>query len=127
MVGVIGYHRKCPFPPTAKTRLLRSDWLIVQQISREFPARSLARPAGGEACSRCSGPAFEDQERSPAVIFVAIVITVGEVCPDFPQVACLDRLIARRTERMPAWRPLIHQYKSHVAPPSAKQNTVSAG
>ena len=59
------------------------------------------------------------------MVFVAIVIAVGEVCSDFPQVACVDRLIARHAERLPAWRPLIHQYKSHVAPPNAKQNTVS--
>ena len=59
------------------------------------------------------------------MIFVAIVIAVGEVGPDFPQVACPDRLAARRAGRLLAWRPLIHQYKSHVAPPNAKQNTVS--
>jgi len=60
------------------------------------------------------------------VIFVAIVIAVGEVRPDFPQVACFDRLIARHTEGLSAGRPLIYQHKSHVAPPNAKQNTVSA-
>jgi hypothetical protein len=60
------------------------------------------------------------------VIFVAIVIAVGELCSDFPQVACSDRLIARHTEGLSAGRALIHQYKSHVASPNAKQNTVSA-
>jgi hypothetical protein len=61
-----------------------------------------------------------------AVIFIAIVIAVGEVCPDFTQITCSNWLIARHTERLSAWRPLLHQYKSHVAPPNAKQNTVSA-
>ena len=76
--------------------------------------------------SRCPCLALENQERTLAVIFVAIVIAVGEVCSDFPQVACSDRLIARHTEGLSAGHPLIHQYKSHVAPPNAKQNTVSA-
>jgi len=44
---------------------------------------------------------FEKQESGLAVIRVAIVITVGEVRPDFPQVACSDRLIAHRTEGLP--------------------------
>jgi hypothetical protein len=59
------------------------------------------------------------------VILIAIVIAVGEACRDFPQVACFDRLIAHHTEGWSARQSLIYQYKSHVAPPNAKQNTVS--
>ncbi len=58
---------------------------------------------------------------------VAAVIAVGEVRPDFSQVACSDRLIAHHTSGLRAGRPPIHQYESHVAPPSAKQNTVLDG
>lgn len=70
---------------------------------------------------------FEKQERAAAVIWVAIVITVSESRSDFPQVACSDRLGAHHTEGLPAGRPSVHQYESHVAPPNAKQNTVSDG
>jgi hypothetical protein len=70
---------------------------------------------------------FEKQERAVAVIRVAIVITVSEVRPDFAQVACFDRLIAHHAEGSSAGRPSVHQYESHVAPPNAKQNTVSDG
>jgi hypothetical protein len=59
------------------------------------------------------------------VILVAIEIAVGEVRPDFAQVACFDRLIAHHADGRLAGQPLIDQYKSHVAPPNAKQNTVS--
>jgi hypothetical protein len=59
------------------------------------------------------------------VIGVAIMITIGELRPDFSEVACPDWLAAQHTEGLLAGRPAIHQYESHVAPPNAKQNTVS--
>jgi hypothetical protein len=59
------------------------------------------------------------------VIRVAIVIAVDEVRPDLSQVACADRLIAHHAEGLRPGRPAIHQYEFHVAPPNAKQNTVS--
>jgi hypothetical protein len=68
---------------------------------------------------------FESKGGLFAVIGVAIMIAVGEFCPDFPQIARPDRLTAQRTERLGAGRPAIHQHESHVAPPNAKQNTVS--
>ena len=71
--------------------------------------------------------AFDKQDGTFAVICVAIVIAVDEVRPDFSQVACADRSIAHRAEGLSAGRPEIHQYESHVAPPSVKQNTVSDG
>jgi hypothetical protein len=61
------------------------------------------------------------------VIHVAIVIAVGEVRPDFSQVACFDRLAALHAADLRAGRPASHQYEFHVAPPNAKQNTVSDG
>jgi len=60
-----------------------------------------------------------------AVIGVTIVIAVGELRPDFSQVACRDRLIAHHTQGSPAGRPPIHQDESHVAPPNAKQKKLS--
>ena len=70
---------------------------------------------------------FEIQHGASAVIGVAIMIAVGEPRPDFSQIARPDWLAAQHTERLRAGRPAIHQYESHVAPPNAKQNTVSDG
>jgi hypothetical protein len=68
---------------------------------------------------------FNKRDRAFAMIGVAILIAVGELRPDFSQIARSDRLIAHHTERSRAGRPPVHQYESHVAPPNAKQNTVS--
>jgi hypothetical protein len=59
------------------------------------------------------------------MIGVAIVIAVGEVRPEFSQVACSDRLIAAHAKGPWARRPAIHQDEFHVAPPNAKQNTAA--
>jgi hypothetical protein len=75
----------------------------------------------------CHCLTFEKQDGAFAVICVAIVIAVDEVRPDFSQVACPDWLTALRTEGLRAGRPFIHHDESHVAPPNAKQNTVSVG
>jgi hypothetical protein len=58
---------------------------------------------------------------------VAIVIAVDAVRPDFSQVVRSDGLVARHAQGSRARRPPIHQNESHVAPPDAKQNTVSDG
>ena len=70
---------------------------------------------------------FESQDGHFAVIGVAIMIAVGEPRPDFSEIARSDWLTTQHTERLRAGRPAIHQYESHVAPPNAKQNTVSDG
>ena len=67
------------------------------------------------------------RDRTPAVVGVAIMIAVEEPGPDFSEIACPDWLTAQQTERLLAGPPAIHQYEFHVAPPSAKQNTVSDG
>jgi hypothetical protein len=59
------------------------------------------------------------------VIRVAIVIAVDQVRPDLAQVAFSDRLTAHHAEGVRAGPPAIHQDESHLAPPDAKQNTVS--
>ena len=59
------------------------------------------------------------------MIRVAIVIAVDEVRPVLSQVAFFNRLIAHHAEGLRAGRSAIHQYKFHLAPPNAKQNTVS--
>jgi hypothetical protein len=61
------------------------------------------------------------------VIRVAIVIAIAEVRAEFSQIAFSEWLLALHTEGLRARRPSIHQDKSHVAPPNAKQNTVSVG
>jgi hypothetical protein len=53
------------------------------------------------------------------------VIAVDEVRPDLSQIAFFDRLIAHHAEGLRAGRPAIHQDEFHLAPPDAKQNTVS--
>src|SRR5258708_1994937 len=58
---------------------------------------------------------FESQYSLSAVIGVAIMIAVGESRPDFSQIARPDWLTAQHTARLPAGRPAIHQYESHVA------------
>ena len=73
----------------------------------------------------CSRMIFERQDGAFAVIGVAIMIAVGELRPDFSQIARPDWLAAQHTERLRTGRSAIHQYESHVAPPNAKQNTVS--
>ena len=70
---------------------------------------------------------FENKDGALAVFGVAIMIAVGEPCVDFSQIARPDRLTAQNTESLRAGRPAIDQYESHVAPPKAKQNTVSDG
>ena len=68
---------------------------------------------------------FEKQDGARAVLRVAIRIAVDEVRPDFSQIACSDWLIALHTEGLWARRSAVHQDEPHVAPPNAKQNTVS--
>ena len=58
---------------------------------------------------------------------IAIVIAVGEVRPDFSQVACFDRLEAAHANGFWARRSTIHQDEFHVAPPNAKQCAVAEG
>src|SRR3981081_2713372 len=70
---------------------------------------------------------FDSHDGRFAVIGVATMIAVGEPRPDFSQVARSDWLTAQHTERLRAGRPAIYQDESHVAPPNAKQNTVSDG
>ena len=55
------------------------------------------------------------------------MIAVGEPRPDFSQIVRADWLTAKHTESMRTGRPAIYQHESHVAPPNAKQNTVSDG
>jgi hypothetical protein len=51
---------------------------------------------------------------------VALVIAVGEPCRDFSQVITSDWLTTKRTERLRARRPVIHQDKFHLPPPSTE-------
>jgi hypothetical protein len=68
---------------------------------------------------------FEKLGSACAVIGVAIMIAVDQLRSDFSEVTCPDWLAAQHTDGFLAGRPAIRQYESHVAPPSAKQNTVS--
>jgi hypothetical protein len=58
---------------------------------------------------------LENQHSLFAVIGVAIMIAVGELCPDFPQIARTDWLTAQHTDRLLAGRCAVHQDESHVA------------
>src|SRR5947207_10891151 len=70
---------------------------------------------------------LDSQDGPPAVIGIASMIAVGELRVDFAQIAPPDWPAAQHTQGLWAGRPPIHQYESHVAPPNAKQNTVSDG
>src|ERR1700730_10605350 len=70
---------------------------------------------------------FEPPNSAVAVSGVAFMVAVGEVGADFSQIACADWLTAQHAEGLRAGRSIIHQDESHVAPPNAKQNTVSDG
>jgi hypothetical protein len=70
---------------------------------------------------------FENQDGAFAVFGVAIMIAVRESGVDFSQIARPDRLTAQHAESSRAGGPAIDQNVSHVAPPKAKQNTVSDG
>ena len=58
---------------------------------------------------------FENQHSLFAVIGVAIMIAVGEPCPDFSQIAGPDWLTAQHADRLRAGRCAIHQDESQVA------------
>jgi len=60
----------------------------------------------------------EQQADALAMIRVAIVIAVDEVRSILPQIASSDRPAAHRAHGWRAGRSSIHQYESHVAPPS---------
>ena len=79
----------------------------------------------GSCRSRCSRVIFKCQDGAFAVISVAIMIAVGELRLDFSQIARADRLAAQHAASLRTGSPAIHQYESHVAPPNAKQYTVS--
>jgi hypothetical protein len=51
---------------------------------------------------------FESQDGVRAVIDVAIVIAIGELRPDFSQIALSDWLTAKHTKRLWAGCPAIH-------------------
>jgi hypothetical protein len=70
---------------------------------------------------------LEGQDGSFAMIGIAIMVAVGELRLDFSQIARPDWPAAQHTQGLRARRPPVHQYESHVAPPNAKQYTVSDG
>lgn len=116
-------------------RLIVHGWSSPQRNIRasiDHPAfagteadRSVTRY--GEGSSRCSRMIVESKDGLFAVIGVAFVIAVKEPRPNFSQIARPDSFTAQHTKRLRSGRPAIHQYESHVAPPNAKQNTVSDG
>jgi hypothetical protein len=67
---------------------------------------------------------FENQDGLFAMIVVAIVIAVGEPCPDFSQIARPDWRTAQHTERLRAGRPAIHQDESHGVVPRMLRTVV---
>jgi hypothetical protein len=67
----------------------------------------------------------ERHDRTRAMFGIAIMIAVEEPGPDFSEIACPDWLTTQHAEGLLAGPPVIHQYEFHVAPPNAKQNTVS--
>jgi hypothetical protein len=68
---------------------------------------------------------FEKLDRASAVIRIATVIAIDEERSDFMQIVRSNRPFAHHARGSRERRPAIYQDESHVAPPSAKQNTVS--
>src|SRR5690349_11674851 len=77
--------------------------------------------------SRGAHPAAEQKGGVFAVERITLMIAVAESRGDVAQVACVDRCTTPNTVVLPGWHPAVHQDELHVAPPRAKQNTVSAG
>jgi hypothetical protein len=67
---------------------------------------------------------FENQDGIFAVIGVALVIAVGEPCPDFSQITRPDWLTAQHTERLRAGRSAIHQDEIHGVVPRMLRTVV---
>jgi hypothetical protein len=78
-------------------------------------------------CSGCSRAIFNQRGSRFTVKHVAFIIAVEPAPPELSQIAFADRLRAFYAERSRVGRPAIHQHEPHVAPPSAKQYTVSVG
>jgi len=69
---------------------------------------------------------FQKQHAALGLNGVTCQSAVAEPRPDVPQIAFLaERIGAMRTETFPEGRPAVDHYKVHVAPPKAKQKTVS--
>src|ERR1700691_3564970 len=96
-------------------------------FGRQLNFGSLVHSVGCESYQGCSRKIRESRDRALAVIGVAIWIAIAKLRSDLSQVACSDWFTAQRAESLLSWRLVIHQYELHVAPPSAKQNTVSDG
>ena len=77
--------------------------------------------------ARCSCTIVDKRDWCAAVKRVALGVAVAESRPDVSQIACANWLTAQHAGNLPERRPAIHQYESHVAPPNAKQNTISDG
>ena len=56
---------------------------------------------------------------------IAIMTAIEEPGPDLSQIAGSDQPAAQPAGRLRVGHPAVYQYELHVAPPSAKQNTVS--
>ena len=69
---------------------------------------------------------FDGKDAALAVAGVAFVIAVAEPRPDLSQIARRDRLAAGRADGLRAGCPAVDQDEFQVAPPNAKQYTVSA-
>jgi hypothetical protein len=117
-----------PLPHTATIRPAFGIFETMMSLGNDGPVR---RAIGGRQysreLSRCPCVTFEKQDGAFAVLCIAVMIAVNEVRSNFSQVACPDPLITHHAEGLRAGRPPTHQYESHVALPSAKQNTVSDG
>jgi hypothetical protein len=96
---------------------------FVNQITLESRHQSIA----AQHASRCTNPAAEQQGGAFTIDHIALMITVAESRGDVAEIACVDRCTTPDTVVLPEWHPAIHQDELHVAPPRAKQNTVSAG
>src|SRR5262245_59898708 len=79
-----------------------------------------------KTCSRSFGLIGEKHHRIARFERVTFPSAVAETRPNIAQIAPFaDRFTTKRTETLPKRHPAIDQNESHVAPPRAKQKTVS--
>src|ERR1700739_154601 len=83
-------------------------------------------PGCFRTCRQGLGMNFQKQRAAVGLNGVTCQSAIAEPRPDVPQIAFLaERIGAKHTETFPEGRSAIDQYKVHVAPPKAKQKTVS--
>jgi hypothetical protein len=99
-------------------RQMDSSRLGYNSGNPTIPAKGLAYwplTLWHERYSRCSRVSCDSEERTLAVVGIAILIAVDELCANFAQVARSDHFLALHAEGIRAGKPAVHQRESYMA------------